>query len=379
MKARVFGRLGLLLFLLGAVLGGCAPRWEIQVALDGREAAVLDREVWKSFQTFAQPEGVPLEQILYASGARVVESVEIYESGGRQRAWEWPEIAGSAWLREDGTLAVHQEALQPDSIRAVSSPLIDQVEGELIDIAPTAAGALGIPAPDIAAGRILHEGRADRVLLLFLDGFGYLRYQEAEEAGLIPVLSELDPPLLGVTTYPPITTVSTASLLTGAPPPIHGVETRGIRKTEHETLLDTAAAAGLEAAAVEGEALAFQLRGAAFQLSGDRDGDGGTDDNVLSNALELLSGGMPDLLLVHFHGIDDLGHQYGPGAPEEQAKIQEIDRAVGEILGALPPETLVMIFADHGMHREAGSDRVGNHRHLIERDMLIPIWIETVP
>jgi predicted AlkP superfamily pyrophosphatase or phosphodiesterase len=253
------------------------------------------------------------------------------------------------------------------------------VEGELIDIAPTAAAALGIPAPDIALGQILREGRADQVLLLFLDGFGYLRFQEAEAAGLVPVLSGLDPPLLGLTTYPPITTVSTASLLTGAPPSIHGVETRGIRKTEQKTLLDAAAAAGLEAAAVEGEALAFQLRGASFQLSGDRDGDGGTDDNVLSNALEVISGGMPDLLLVHFHGIDDLGHQYGPGAPEEQAKIQEIDRAVGEIFGALPPGTLVMIFADHGMHQETGSDRVGNHRHLIERDMLIPMWIANVP
>lgn len=379
MKTSRFIRLGLLVFLLGAILGGCAPRWEIKVTLDGREAAVLDREAWESYQAFVQPEGVPLEQILYATGARVVESVEIIGSGGQGQSWEWQDIAGSAWLREDGTLEINQEEMQPVSIRAVSSPVLDQVEGELIDIAPTAAGALGIPAPDIAVGRILHEGRAEHVLLLFLDGFGYLRFQEAEAAGLVPVLSDLDPPLLGMTTYPPITTVSTASLLTGAPPPIHGVETRGIRKTEQKTLLDAAAAAGLEAAAVEGEALSFQLRGASFQLSGDRDGDGGTDDNVLSNALEVISGGMPDLLLVHFHGIDDLGHQYGPGAPEEQAKIREIDRAVGEILGALPPGTLVMIFADHGMHQETGSDRVGNHRHLIERDMLIPMWIATVP
>jgi hypothetical protein len=379
MKTSRYIRLGLLIFLLGAFLGGCAPRWEIQVTLDGREAAVLNREAWASYQTFAQPEGVPLEHILYASGARVLESVEIVGSGGRKKTWVWQEIAGSTWLRRDGTLQINQVELQPDSIQVVSSPVLDQVEGELIDIAPTAAAALGIPAPDIALGQILREGRADQVLLLFLDGFGYLRFQEAEAAGLVPVLSGLDPPLLGITTYPPITTVSTASLLTGAPPPIHGVETRGIRKTEGETLLDAAAAAGLEAAAVEGEALAFQLRGASFQLSGDRDGDGGTDDNVLSNALEVLSGGMPDLLLVHFHGIDDLGHQFGPGAPEEQAKIREIDRAVGDILNALPPETLVMIFADHGMHHEVGSDRVGNHRHLIERDMVIPIWIINVP
>lgn len=379
MMSRRMVRYGLLVFLLGAILVGCAPRWEIQVTLDDREAAVLDREARKSYQPFAQPEGVPLEQILYASGARVVASVEIIRSDGQGQSWEWQEIAGSTWLREDGTLEVNQEALQPTYIRVVSSSLMEKVEGELIDIAPTAAGALGIPAPDIAVGRVLREARADQVLLLFLDGFGYLRYQEAEAAGLIPVLADLDPPLLGLTTYPPVTTVSTASLLTGAPPSIHGVETRGIRKTEQQTLLDNAAAAGLESAAVEGEALSFQLRGAEFQLSGDRDGDGGTDDNVLAHALEVIEEGWPDLLLIHFHGIDDLGHQYGPGAPEEQAKIREIDQAVGKILENIPSGTLVMIFADHGMHREFGGDRTGNHGHLIERDMLIPIWIETVP
>lgn len=379
MMSRRMVRYGLLVFLLGAILVGCAPRWEIQVTLDDREAAVLGRKAWKSYQPFAQPEGVPLEQILYASGARVVASVEIIRSDGQGQSWEWQEIAGSTWLREDGTLEVNQEALQPTSIRVVSSPLMEKVEGELIDIAPTAAEALGIPPLDIAVGRVLREARADQVLLLFLDGFGYLRYQEAAAEGLIPELSRLEPPLVGLTTYPPITTVSTASLLTGAPPPVHGVETRGIRKTEWETLLTTAAEAGLGVKAVEGEALAFQLRGADFQLSGDRDGDGGTDDNVLAHALEVIEDGWPDLMLIHFHGIDDLGHQVGPGAPREKEKIREVDQAVGELLDRVPPDTLVMIFADHGMHLVKEGDRRGNHGHLIARDMLIPIWIVRKP
>ena len=379
MKAGKIFRLSLLIACLGWVLTGCTSNWEAVVILDGREAAVLNRKAWGEYERFARSEGVPLEQVLYGSGARVVESLTITTPEGVQHTRDWREAAGSTWLQEDGTLVVGGEEFQPASIRVESSPLLEDVEAELIDVAPTAAAALGIPAPEIAVGRVLRKGRAEHVLLLFLDSFGYLRFQEAEAAGLIPVLSGLDPPLLGLTTYPPITTVSTVSLLTGAPPPIHGVETRGIRKTEQETLLDTAAAAGLEAAAVEGEALAFQLRSAAFQLSGDRDGDGGTDDNVLANTLDVLSSGMPDLLLVHFHGIDDLGHQHGPGSPEEEAKIQEVDRGVGVILEALPPDTLVLIFADHGMHLEERGDREGNHQHLIERDMLIPIWMEYVP
>jgi predicted AlkP superfamily pyrophosphatase or phosphodiesterase len=169
--------------------------------------------------------------------------------------------------------------------------------------------------------------------------------------------------------------VASASLLTGAPPAVNGVDQRGIRKTETETLFDVAAAAGLEVVAVEGNALAFNLRSAEMTLSGDRDGNGSTDDNVLANALAVLEGGMPDLFYVHFHGIDDAGHTYGPGAPEEQAAIHGVDAAVGQLMQALPPNTLAIIFADHGMHQVEEEGRLGNHEFLIERDMFIPITL----
>jgi predicted AlkP superfamily pyrophosphatase or phosphodiesterase len=121
--------------------------------------------------------------------------------------------------------------------------------------------------------------------------------------------------------------------------------------------------------------LAFNLRAVDFTLSGDRDGNGSTDDNVLANALEVLNDDIPELFYVHFHGIDDAGHTYGPGAAEEEAAIRYVDAAVGQILAAMPPDTLVVIFADHGMHLVDEEGRLGNHGHLIERDMLIPIFI----
>jgi predicted AlkP superfamily pyrophosphatase or phosphodiesterase len=220
-------------------------------------------------------------------------------------------------------------------------------------------------------------------LLLFLDGFGYVRYIEARDAGLIPNLAALGEPLVGLTVYPPSTSVASAALLSGAPPQVNGVDQRGIRKTEVETLFDVANAAGLQVVAVEGNALAFNLRNAEMQLSGDRDGNGSTDDNVLANALAVLDGGMPDLFYVHFHGIDDAGHTYGPKTPEEEAVIREVDAAVGQLLAALPADTLIIIFADHGMHvvepalsvAEGEEGRLGNHGHLIERDMFVPIFL----
>jgi len=89
----------------------------------------------------------------------------------------------------------------------------------------------------------------------------------------------------------------------------------------------------------------------------------------------VLEDGMPELFFVHFHGIDDAGHTYGPGAPEEEAVIREVDAALGRLLQSLPSDTLVIIFADHGMHQVEGEARSGNHGNLIERDMFIPIWV----
>jgi len=202
-----------------------------------------------------------------------------------------------------------------------------------------------------------------------------VRYREALADELIPDLASLGEPLVGLTVYPPTTSVASAATLTGAGPAVTGVDRRGIRKTESETLFDVATAAGLEVEAVEGDALAFNLRNAEMQLSGDRDGNGSTDDNVLGNALAVLASGMPDLLWVHFHGIDDAGHAYGPGAPEEAAAVREVAAAVGQILDALPEDTVVIAFADHGMHTVQEEGRLGNHGHLIERDMLIPVFL----
>ena len=105
------------------------------------------------------------------------------------------------------------------------------------------------------------------------------------DAERIPNLAALSEPLVGLTCYPPSTRIGTAALLTGACPQVSGVDGRSVRSTEYQTLFDVATNAGLKVMAVEGESLAFNLRSTEVQLSGDRDGNGRTDDNVLTNAL----------------------------------------------------------------------------------------------
>ncbi len=376
MKLKEQGTLTSIVLAIIFLGSGCGPRWSMTFHAPAGEQYDFDHRDWTAYQSLAGKKGLALEKIFYDHGYRIIDSITITDQGGKQHTFPWNAGTPDSWLREDGTLVIGSKEIKPDVIRITPSAWMAKVETSITDISPTVAQALDLPLPALATGSNLVSTQADHVLLLFLDGFGYVRVKEAVQAGLIPGLSRLGEPRVGLTTYPPITTVSTASLLTGAEPRAHSVEARGVRKTDHETLLQVANQAGLDVQAVEGEALSFFLNGADYQLSGDRDQDGSTDDNVLENTLVVLEEGMPDVLLVHFHGIDDLGHKVGPGHPREEEAIRTVDRAVGQILSSLPGDTLVIVFADHGMHRVQGEERAGNHGHLIPRDMLIPIWIK---
>jgi len=361
-------------------LAACGPSWRVAVSRPDGTELLVDAALLAQFEDFAetldQGRAIPIERVLVAAGHSAVDSLHVVVEGeGSDSSFDWASVADDAWWLPDGSLAIGDRQLRASRLEVEPPPLLDAVEASITDVAPTVAAALGLPAPSQSTGHPLAGDSAERVALIFMDGFGYVRYTEALEGGLIPHVGALGEPLVALTTYPPITSVSTASLLTGAPPEVHGVDRRGIRMTEAETLFDVAVSAGLETVAVEGDSLAFNLRGADLQLSADLDNNGSTDDNVLQNALAVLAEGAPDLLYVHFHGIDDAGHSYGPGAPEECAAILAEDAAVGQIVGLLPSGTLIVIFADHGMHEVDEEGRSGNHGQLVERDMFIPIFI----
>jgi hypothetical protein len=370
----------LLTLLLALLLSACGTPWQVSVAGPDGNSLQVDAGVLRELDDFAQAhegrETVPLERVLVTAGHTAVDTIGVAVEGtGTLTSFEWVSVADGAWWLSDGTLLLGGSRLRASRLEVEPPPLLDDVEASITDIAPTAATVLGLPVPSEATGRPLPVPSADRVALIFLDGFGYVRYSEALAVGSIPNLAALGEPLVGLTTYPSITSVSTASLLTGASPDVHGADQRGIRKTDTETLFDVATSAGLKVVAVEGESVSFALRGAELELSADLDGNGSTDDNVLASALDVLRTGPPDVLFVHFHGIDDTGHGYGPGSAEESAAVEEVDSAVGRIVEMLPEGTLIVVFADHGMHKVEEEGRLGNHGHLLERDMFIPIFL----
>jgi arylsulfatase A-like enzyme len=78
-----------------------------------------------------------------------------------------------------------------------------------------------------------------------------------------------------------------------------------------------------------------------------------------------------DLLFVHFPDVDYAGHAEGWMSPAYMAKVVEVDEAIGRLLEALPPQTTVILTADHG-----GKDR--DHGLDIPENMTVP-WVVAGP
>ncbi len=248
------GRLGLLVALLMAtLLGGCAPRWTIALEVDGTPATPLTGKAWKeSWGNFpgeaADGQAMPLERLLSEAG---VDSAETLEMDGR--SWRWEEICADAWVGRDGRVTVGADTAEAPTMLSVRRPPeAGRARSTHLDLAPTIAAVLGLPAPQQATGSALTDLRADRAVLIILDGLGFRWYEASRGQGVTPFLDGLDAPTLARSVYPPVTRVSMAAILSGALPSVNGVRDRGTRNLAVQSILQAVTEAGRRAVVVEG-------------------------------------------------------------------------------------------------------------------------------
>lgn len=375
MTPKKFALLLLIVLIQVGSLTACQTSWQITVSdQSGNQIEIIAKDVnfyiEKSEEEITR---VSLGQLFYHHGYTFIEEITFHSTNGRSKSFLWEEISQEALISQSGEIIIADEFFTPSEISLKTSAQLYKDYYSILDIAPTVAFALGLPNLSESQGqvRLTHAGDSDNVVMILLDGLQYNRLISLIKNGSLPFFEGLNMVPPGITVFPPITTSASGALLTGTPPKINGVYGYGYRSTAVKSIFDLAVEDGKKVIAVEGSSLPFNLRNAETILSGDKDNNGRSDDNVFNNSMQVIETKMPDLLYIHFHDIDDMGHKYGPESSEYATAIIAADTYLSQLVQALPTNTLIAIFADHGMHATANGG--GNHGTLTAADLVIPI------
>ena len=359
------------IILLAAFLLGCQPNWQISLKSNDEEVGVIEPDVLRFYIDGIDDgtESITVARILFHYGFNLVDQIELIDQKDNHYVYDWNDIHDTALIDKNRKVTIENKIIKPKIINVVPSPLAAEITWSIMDIAPTIAQVIGLPPMPGAHGQSRSNSRAGHGVLIFVDGLQNRRLLSLIDQGLLPFFKSVGEIHKSFTVYPSITTSSTAALLTSTPPYVNGVFGYGFRKTETKTIFDHALENGRSVVAVEGSGLAFNLRNADINLNGDRDGDGFTNDNVHKSTLEVIEAGMPDLLFIHFHDVDDQGHQYGPDSQEYADAIIQVDGYLSEIVSVLPSDTFIIIFSDHGMQKDPLGPG-GNHGYLTKESMI---------
>ena len=104
----------------------------------------------------------------------------------------------------------------------------------------------------------------------------------------------------------------------------------------------------------------------------DENKNGNIDDEIFNSAMEASISDY-DLIFIHFHGIDDRGHSFGPNSEETLNYINKIDSYIKNISAVWGNK--IILTADHGMPEEGGGR---SHGKFIKEDMNVP-YFKVIP
>jgi predicted AlkP superfamily pyrophosphatase or phosphodiesterase len=168
--------------------------------------------------------------------------------------------------------------------------------------------------------------------------------------------------------YTPVTNAGMAAILTGRPPSENGVHTRKEMDILTPSIFGYAEQSGKSSVMIEGNIKVLNLEIEPV-LNIDRNSSGSTDDEIRDKALEMMEQSY-NLMVVHFHGIDDSGHSCGDLSPETMERVKATDGYVEQLVSRWNGR--VIITADHGMHSTSGG---GSHGEFRYEDMVVPYII----
>ncbi len=247
----------------------------------------------------------------------------------------------------------------------------------MIDVAPTLAAIMDVPAPAQSAGEPMAEildgldgGR--RCALLAPDALGMHPWSLwKDEMPFFTALVEARHVVLR-SVMPTITPVNFATMVTGVEQSVHGIGTYN-DKIQCETLFDVLGAQGKQGAAYGQEGctmgqLIYPIAQAGRRVP--RHGDDQIVEALLTDATEVS----PDFIITQLVTTDDVFHRFKPSNPEVVPYVRDTDARLKRLVEGLSElEYAVMILADHGQHD--GEER-GTHGTDADEDSLVPCtWI----
>ena len=255
-------------------------------------------------------------------------------------------------------------------------PVLPDYEGAcLTNVVPAILGR------DTVAPAWLPEGvvGARQVVLLVIDGLGWEQLQA--RAALAPTLTGMTGrPITSV--LPTTTATALASLVSGRPPAVHGLVGYRVQVAPGEVmnvLRWTTSAGDARHRVVPGEfslATSFgglappvvtraEFRDSGFtgahlmpaRLHGYR-----VTSTLVVEVRRLLAAGEP-FVYAYYDGTDRVAHSFGLGEHFD-AELAAVDRLVGDVLAALPPDAALVVTSDHGQV-EVGDQVVVLDDHLM--------------
>jgi predicted AlkP superfamily pyrophosphatase or phosphodiesterase len=203
---------------------------------------------------------------------------------------------------------------------------------------------------------------ADQVLFLVLDGLGWDQLQSRRS--IAPTLASMQGGAIS-TVAPSTTGTAMTSITTGLTPGEHGVV--GYRIAVDGQVLNVLrwAVKGRDArASIPPEKLQrhpaflghrpaivtradFRTSGFTFaHLDGVRFNGYRVSSTLVVESTRLLKAGEP-FVYAYYEGIDKVAHEYGL-ADHYDAELGYVDRLVGDLAAALPPDAVLVVTSDHG-------------------------------
>ncbi len=215
--------------------------------------------------------------------------------------------------------------------------------------------------------RVMERARKDQpTLVCYLDGLGYKLYQYATKKGMIPFLANYFWMCEMKTVKPSLTNPAMATMITGVLPEKHGI----LSRKDHIPAVATIFADEIYrevSAIIEGDSVIVNTE--IFpRLNSTVDGED-IDKLIFEGTKEAIKE-HKRFIFAHFHGIDDIEHDYGPYAEEVLWKLKEMDGYLQTLSDRWQGNFLII--SDHGMHTEGNG---GNHGSDLEEDTIVAFGI----